>query len=406
MFMTKTNSSQWQTLYLCYFGLREPLVQTQVLPYLRLIRESGIKVSLLTFEPKPKENWTVYEIETEKAKLATEGIEWDYLTYHKRPSALATAYDVLCGLGFTLKKAGKTKNLILHTRAHIPLTMALLANLVIKSKLIFDIRGLMAEEYVDAGTWKEGSIIFRLIKFIERQGLKKADEIVVLTNKMRDYLIENNLRKADSIQVIPCCVDFSRISLSQNSKLERFELIYAGSVTGLYMLEEMGRFFLALKKRRPDAFFRVLTATSPDYVSKTFNALGIDESDYKVQKVSPEEILNVMKKAHLAISFRKPTFAQIASSPTKIPEYLAAGLPVVSNAGIGDTDNLIEKNKTGVVVEYFDETSLEKAVDEALILSKDENLSERCFYTAIENFDLRKIGKNGYLKVYERIQQE
>ena len=38
-----------RTLYLCYFGLREPLVQTQVLPYLRELVAGGVRVSLLTF---------------------------------------------------------------------------------------------------------------------------------------------------------------------------------------------------------------------------------------------------------------------------------------------------------------------------------------------------------------------
>jgi len=31
-----------KTLYICYFGLREPLVQTQVLPYLREIGKGGV----------------------------------------------------------------------------------------------------------------------------------------------------------------------------------------------------------------------------------------------------------------------------------------------------------------------------------------------------------------------------
>jgi hypothetical protein len=39
-----------KTLYLCYFWINEPLVQTQVLPYLREIRKGGTEVSLLTFE--------------------------------------------------------------------------------------------------------------------------------------------------------------------------------------------------------------------------------------------------------------------------------------------------------------------------------------------------------------------
>ena len=34
-----------KTLYICYFGLREPLVQTQVLPYLRELLREGEKGS-------------------------------------------------------------------------------------------------------------------------------------------------------------------------------------------------------------------------------------------------------------------------------------------------------------------------------------------------------------------------
>src|SRR5215212_3859727 len=58
-----------RTLYLCYFGLREPLVQTQVLPYLRKLAESGVGVSLLTFEARLKELWTREELEAERARL-------------------------------------------------------------------------------------------------------------------------------------------------------------------------------------------------------------------------------------------------------------------------------------------------------------------------------------------------
>ena len=43
-----------RSLYICYFGVREPLVQTQVLPYLReLVDELSLEVHLLTFERDP-----------------------------------------------------------------------------------------------------------------------------------------------------------------------------------------------------------------------------------------------------------------------------------------------------------------------------------------------------------------
>ncbi len=133
------------TLYLCYFGMREPLVQTQVLPYLRQIRNGGIKVSLLTFEPNPKEKWTTEEIESERKKLADEGIDWHFLTYHKRPSVPATLYDVLCGVYFTWKFIRREKVDILHARVQLPTLIGALARKFsrTKPKLIFDIRKLL-----------------------------------------------------------------------------------------------------------------------------------------------------------------------------------------------------------------------------------------------------------------------
>ena len=55
-------------LYICYFGLREPLVQTQVLPYLRQLRSEKLQVSLLTFEPRLNEN-----VDAGRTRSATRG---------------------------------------------------------------------------------------------------------------------------------------------------------------------------------------------------------------------------------------------------------------------------------------------------------------------------------------------
>ena len=395
-----------KTLYICYFGLREPLVQTQVLPYLRQIKKlEEFQVSLLTFEPDFKETWTFEQIEVEKKKLAAENINWYCLPYHRRPSAPATAFDVFNGVRLIIKLSRKEKIDVLHARSHIPTLMALLAGKITKSRIIFDIRGLLAEEYSDAGIWQENSKIFRFIKSIERKGIEQASQIVVLTNRFRNYLTENNLKNSENIEVIPCCVDFSRIEQTSGKveKNNRFELIYAGSTTGLYLLREMGLFFLELKKYKPDAFFRILTASPPEFVRENFKQLKINENDFAVAKVSPKEVPKYLTKAHLGISFRKPTFSQIAASPTKIPEYLACGLPVVSNYGIGDTDYLLESENVGVCVENFNQNEIGKAAKNILKLLEESGIAEKCVKTAVENFDLAEVGRKGYQNVYRRL---
>src|SRR5213595_587853 len=81
-----SSAAEMRTLYVCYFSLYEPLVQTQVLPYLRGISRAGTKVWLLTFEREMPEHWKTESAETWRAKLREDGIEWLTLTYHSRPS--------------------------------------------------------------------------------------------------------------------------------------------------------------------------------------------------------------------------------------------------------------------------------------------------------------------------------
>ena len=40
------------SIYICYFNTEEPLVHTQVLPYLRALAQDGIDMHLLTFEKR------------------------------------------------------------------------------------------------------------------------------------------------------------------------------------------------------------------------------------------------------------------------------------------------------------------------------------------------------------------
>ena len=355
------------TLYLCYFGLREPLVQTQVLPYLRHLARSGVAVHLLTFEPRLADSWSAEELTHWEARLAREGIRWHRLPYHKSPSAPATAYDILAGARAAVRIARRERIDVLHARAHVPLVMALIARRFARVRIVFDLRGLMAEEYADAGVWAEGSAPFRAIKSLERAGLRRADQVVVLTRRMRDWLVGRGVAP-EKIEVIPCCVDFARFGGDDSGSGDnagRFEVVYAGAVTGLYLLEEMARFFLEIRRLRPGAFFRVMTTAEPRRASEVLARAGLEESDYHVGAVAAERVPEVLRSARLGLSFRKPTFSQIAASPTKVPEYLAAGLPAVSNAGIGDTDELLESVGVGVVVRDFTDAALAAAAASA-----------------------------------------
>ena len=390
-------------LYICYFSLDEPLVQSQVLPYLRELAAAGIKVRLLTFEKDLKQK-SSDQLAASREALAARGITWSYLPYHKTPSIPATLYDVLAGAVQIVRLIRREGVEVLHARAHIPMAMALIAQRLARCRTVFDLRGLIAEEYVDAGIWHEGSIPFKAIKWIERAGLRRADQIVVLTERVREWLTNADPKLANKITVIPCCVDRSRF-VSEVSPVG-FELVYAGSVVGLYMLEEMALFFLALKERQPDARFRVLTHGPRAQVATVLQRAGVREADFEVVAVAPDEIPQNLSRASLGISFRKPTFSQIAASPTKIAEYLAAGIPVVSNNGTGDVDQLLRDERVGLTVNSFDGAALAEAAARALALANEKDIKARCRDAAARYFDLVDVGGKRYREVYERIEQQ
>ena len=408
-----------RTLYLCYFGLREPLVQTQVLPYLKQLTSEGeVEVFLLTFEPKP---YSAAEKLEWSELLAQQGIRWFSLPYHKSPSVLVTPYDIMRGAWTAARLARRFQIDVLHARGHIPMAMALAAKRWCNVRLIFDIRGLLAEEYEEAGVWKKNSPQFRAVQAIERAGLKHSDQIIVLTRRLRDSLVERQLAIANQIEVIPCCVEFARFQYSENNgdgssneprsenllreskPIERFEVVSAGSVTGLYLLKEMGLFFLALKAQRPDAFFRILTMSPVKDAAATLVGIGLDQKDFLISAVNPSEVPAYLRRARLGLSFRKATYSQMAASPTKIAEYLAAGLPVVCNAGIGDTEELLASAKVGVILRGFDEKSLATAASDALALADEPDVKARSVETAYRYFDLAKVGGAGYRNAYRRL---
>jgi hypothetical protein len=108
------------TLYLSYFGLREPLSQTQALPYLRELVRGGIGVHLLTFESGGNRAWNDGEREEWRARLESQGIQWRSLDYHKWPSLPATLYDIAYGALTAVRMVRRERIDALHARGYVP----------------------------------------------------------------------------------------------------------------------------------------------------------------------------------------------------------------------------------------------------------------------------------------------
>jgi glycosyltransferase involved in cell wall biosynthesis len=398
-----------RSIYICYFGVRQPLVQTQVIPYLRELVKGGHEIELLTFEPEEPDK----RVSSMREGLKADGIVWHWLRYHKRPSVPATLFDIANGARFIRRLATERRFDILHSRSHVPMMMAALARrgLRDKPKLLFDIRGFFPEEYVDAGIWPEGGAVFRAAKRTESWLMKEADGIVVLTDVAKGIISETVEDRP--IEVIPCCVDLGRFETAGNTSRrdirerlgigDRYTLVYTGALGGWYLTDETVALYGRLKRSHADAFALVLTQSDPNLVKPPLLAKGYGENDLFVGKVDSSEIPKYLSAADAAVSLIKPCYSKKASSPTKNAEYLACGLPIVANSGIGDTDRHILEDRIGVLIDRFDEESLKDAIDGLDELKASEGLSERCKASARTRFSLELVGGERYRRLYESL---
>jgi len=394
-----------KTLFISYNGALGPLIQSQGIPYLKGLSNKGVKCFLLTFEKQTR------GINKLKKELGHYGIKWYYLRYHKRPSLPATLFDMLVGILVGLYVTISKNIDIVHSRATVPAVMGYVISRLAGKKFIFDVRGLMAEEYIDGGMWKRGSFLYKTTLWIEKKLLKKADSLIVLTENIKEFLINDN-RKKQKITVIPCCVDIKKFNkesdltelLREKYKFSgKFVFLYIGSVGTWYLLKEMIDFFIIAKNIIKNAHFLILTNADKQVVIDCWKKSGLSFNDLTLDNTEFENMPGYIKLADVGIFFIKPVFSKMASSPTKFAEYLTCGLPVVINSGIGDTDETVKENNIGIVIKDFTEAEYKNAIYRLKELLKEENdLKERCKKNAEKYFSLEK-GMEKYFKIYENL---
>jgi glycosyltransferase involved in cell wall biosynthesis len=404
-----------KVLYISYFGALKPLCQTQVIPYLEELAKDGLEIILLSFEERLQNR----EEERQKREdlrcsLLRSQIEWHPLRYHKRPSLPATIYDVVVGTIVAARIVRSNGIEVIHARNHVPALIALVLKKMFKIKLVFDMRGVMAEEYVDAGTWKRGSIPFRLTKWVESETLRRADAIIMLTHKIRERLQASSLElyaNPAPIEVIPCCVDLRRYASRPDGSLRsrlgldgKWVMVYSGSLGGWYLASEMVALFSEMSKLVQNSHFLVLTQSYHELIAMHFRRQRIPLDRYTIITASPQQVPSLLSSCDFGVSFIKPCYSKLSSSPTKIGEYLAAGLPFITNPGIGDVDELITGEGVGVFAQSFEPAAYHHAVLEMLrLLENREQIRSRCRHSAESHLSLSGVGREGYRRVYLKL---
>jgi glycosyltransferase involved in cell wall biosynthesis len=392
---------QPRVLYVSYDGMLEPLGQSQVLPYLRELAARGARIVLMSFE-KPADLADRTRLEALAAGLGTLGIGWIPMTYHKRPTALATAADVLAGFFRASLVVRRERISAVHARSYVPALIAWALKRVFRVRFIFDMRGFWADERVDGGIWPAGGAIYRVAKRLEHWFLRDADEIVTLTDRARTIVEEWRGIGSPRVTVIPTCADLSRfpVRVPTATLPDGPVFVYSGSVGTWYLLREMIRFVEIARARWPHARLLILTRNQTEALDEVGRS-SLPRESVTVASASPDEVPRWLAGGHVGLAFYKPGIARRGTCPTKMAEYLAVGMALVINEAVGDAQAIVGDNRVGVVLSSFSDEAFRGAVDRLADLLADPGLAARCRAVAESHFSL-PLGVARYWDIYER----
>jgi glycosyltransferase involved in cell wall biosynthesis len=100
------------------------------------------------------------------------------------------------------------------------------------------------------------------------------------------------------------------------------------------------------------------------------------------------------------VSFIKPTYAKIASSPTKNAEALAMGIPLICNYGVGDLEEFFALINAGKIIKNTSDEEMIKVVEELYLV---KSLGGRKLRDESKKWFSLELANKKYKNVYENI---
>lgn len=404
-----------RSLYISQNGMAENLGQSQVLPYLRGLVRHGVEIDLVSFELA---SLTADVREEMAGSLGRDGIRWHPLVRTMRTPLRVKVAEAARGVGLALARSLLRRPDIVHGRSYFATAICdAVGAFTPRSKLLFDCRGMIGDEYVDAGHWTKDRLEYRLVKAYERRLFARSDGMVVLTRALATWLRENDLRGARPLlEVVPCCVDMEKFRPSAEARVrlreelglgDAFTIVYAGSLGTWYLEPEMARFAAAVREqlaatRRRLAYVCFTPSDSASLVAKLSEA-GI--RDVIVRRIPPKQMPEHLCVGDVGVSFIQSCFSKKGSSPTKVAEYLACGNVAVVNGDIGDQADLARETEACVVLDDFSPAQIGRAARAAVELAS-RPLEARVAATvdaARRHFGLEEVGVARYARLYEAL---
>jgi glycosyltransferase involved in cell wall biosynthesis len=310
---------------------------------------------------------------------------------------------------------------IIHCRSYHATCVALFARRVLRRrniKVIFDTRGTVPEEGVVFGKYPYGGISYKRWKNLEKNCLDRADYIVNISEQFSEYV--HSLTDNKKVASIYASINTEYFALQPDKSALREKwgigrdariLAYSGafSENGYHDPVYIASVYREAQKASPDLKLLILSKANADYVLGCLVKLGLREDDVIIREgKTPQDVAEILECCDVSVfPFKKVyTYPDKLMAETmigsKVPEYLAAGLPVFCNKGVVGVARLITERGLGL---SFDPDNVDGFSDSVRSLfGKLDSVTVNCRNAAREIFNADKAGQQ-YATIYEELER-
>lgn len=276
-----------------------------------------------------------------------------------------------------LKTKLKKKNDIVHAHnlpSALPMKQA-------DGKKILTIHGIYSEQIEIV----HGKTTSKLSNRYEKEALTWADAITVITKEAFEYYTKLGFK----VHHIPNAIDISNLPMKKEKRYRK-QIIFAGRLS-----KEKGTLTLIeVAKQLPDDIHLLILGSGPEedeikklaQTKQNVHFLGYQER---------EKVIELIRGSDVMI---QPSLVEGISSA--ILESMACKTPIIATK-VGGNKEILEHNKTGILLEPDTKKILEEIIDLVENKERADRICKEAF-KEVQNYDWSHVGKL-YLNIYESL---
>jgi glycosyltransferase involved in cell wall biosynthesis len=345
------------------------------------------------------------------------GIKIERVTYseinrNSKIGRIINFFSFFMAILLKLPRLFKYKCILVYSNPPILPLIPYFISRVTKTKFIFVSFDVYPDNALILGAIKKGSLLEKIMIFINSKVYKTASGVVALGNEMKDYLIKQNIAsKPEIINVIPNW--YSDEKLNNNNSINNIEfkklrekwpfiVLYSGNMGTAQDMETILQCLSRLKNREDVLFIFTGHGNKAEYVKTYIDSNKINNA-MVYGFLLGEDYSDVLKIADVCLVSLAEGIEGVGV-PSKSYGYLAAGKPIIAIMS-DDTDisRRLNTYNAGGSIKQGNVGGLERLINYYMNNKENVNTSGANARKLFEESYERSICTDMYYKMIEKI---